>query len=408
MEKNHKQIQLKNYNRRTVLNYIRKNKRATKSELAAVTGLTFMAIKKILEELMALELIREAELEKGCSGRCSAAYAINEAYRYVIGIHINRFTTRIALLNLGGTIITEESFLVDPELKEQSLFVEELVKRIRKITESEITEKENILGIGIGVPGPVNIEEGMLLTPPNMPALSYLPLKDVIEERTGFPVRLQKDTNVMALGEYWNKGAEDCCELIYIDVDMGIGSGMLVDGKLNLGYHRMAGEFGHMIIDVDGPLCNCGNRGCLEALSSGIAVLRELKHQLLTGQESHPLYQKRNALVMEDVFEMIEQKDLLTISILNRSAFYMGVAAANLINFMDPHVIVFGGIMIQHYPQYINIVSDVVDSKKVNGAKKNILTVSRLGAKAGVIGAGQIMIDGFFQETVNRVFEKNA
>ena len=397
------QVQLKNFNRRTVLGYIRRNGTATKAGLASVTGLTFMAIKKILAELQELNLIRDGQMESGGMGRKAVSYVINENYRYTIGIHINKFITGIALLNLRGQILAIERYSMDKEFENQNDFVTMLAEAVELVIEKSGVKREDILGIGVGAPGPLDCESGVILTPPNMPMLDYLPLKETLEGRTGFPVFLNKDTNVIAFAEYWYRNNRDCSNLAYVEVDMGIGSGLIIGGKLNVGANCIAGEFGHITIDLNGPLCNCGNRGCLEAMSSGIAVLRMLGEQL-ENQKDHPLYHKRNALTIEDVFEMTDKKDLLTISILNRSAFYVGVAVSNLINTFDPEMIILGGILIQKYPMYFNIVQDVANQRKVKGAKENYMAVSVLGENAGVIGAGEIVTDHFFNQFVNEVF----
>lgn len=397
------QVQLKNFNRRTVLGYIRRNGTATKAGLASVTGLTFMAIKKILAELQELNLIRDGQMESGGMGRKAVSYVINENYRYTIGIHINKFITGIALLNLRGQILAIERYSMDKEFENQNDFVTMLVEAVNRVIEKSGVKRDDILGIGVGAPGPLDCESGVILTPPNMPMLDYLPLKETLEGRAGFPVFLNKDTNVIAFAEYWYRNNRDCSNLAYVEVDMGIGSGIIIDGKLNVGANCIAGEFGHITIDLNGPLCNCGNRGCLEAMSSGIAVLRMLGEQL-ENQKDHPLYHKRNSLTIEDVFEMTDKKDLLTISILNRSAFYVGVAVSNLINTFDPEMIILGGILIQKYPMYFNIVQDVANQRKVKGAKENFMAVSVLRENAGVIGAGEIVTDHFFNQFVNEVF----
>ena len=397
------QVQLKNFNRRTVLGYIRRNGTATKAGLASVTGLTFMAIKKILAELQELNLIRDGQMESGGMGRKAVSYVINENYRYTIGIHINKFITGIALLNLRGQILAIERYSMDKEFENQNDFVTMLAEAVNRVIEKSGVKRDDILGIGVGAPGPLDCESGVILTPPNMPMLDYLPLKETLEGRTGFPVFLNKDTNVIAFAEYWYRNNRDCSNLAYVEVDMGIGSGIIIDGKLNVGANCIAGEFGHITIDLNGPLCNCGNRGCLEAMSSGIAVLRMLGEQL-ENQKDHPLYHKRNSLTIEDVFEMTDKKDLLTISILNRSAFYVGVAVSNLINTFDPEMIILGGILIQKYPMYFNIVQDVANQRKVKGAKENFMAVSVLRENAGVIGAGEIETDHFFNQFVNEVF----
>lgn len=406
MNKEDKQVQLKNYNRRSVLNYIRKNKTATKAGLASATGLTFMAIKKILEELEELGLIRCDEMEKVSVGRRALTYAINESYRYTIGVHINKFVTSIALMDLRGNILASERCGKAQEFQSQSSFVDTIVEKIEKLIRETGIEREKLLGIGVGAPGPIDMENRVILTPPNMSLLNYLPLAEVLERRLGCQVHLYKDTNAIAFGEYWDGEGTDKSNLIYIDVDMGIGSGFIVDGRINVGANGIAGEFGHITIDMNGPLCNCGNRGCLEAMSSGIAVLRELSQQL-NYDENHPLYEKKDNLAIEDVFDMAEKKDLLTLSILNRSAHYMGVAVSNLINILDPDIIIMGGIMIQNYPRYFSIVQSVANTRKVKGAKENVMRISSLNGNAGVIGAGEIVADNFFNQGINEVFLKH-
>lgn len=405
MKEQDKQVQLKNYNRRTVLNYIRRNQTATKAGLASVTGLTFMAIKKILEELESLRLIRSDQKENSGMGRKAISYAVNENYKYVVGIHINKYSTSVALLNLKGKILQIERHPMEQDFINQNKFVELIAASVEGVMEQGGVKAAQVLGIGVGAPGPVDCENGIILTPPNIPVLSYLPLKEILEEKTGLPVYVNKDTNVIALGEYWYGGEGACRNLVYIDVDMGIGSGLIIDGRVNIGANSIAGEFGHITIDMDGPLCNCGNRGCLEAMSSGIAVLREMKEQLEKEKE-HPLYAKRDMLAMEDVFEMVNRKDLLTISILNQSAFYLGVGVSSLINILDPEMIVLGGILIQNYPRYFSIVQDVANGRKVKGARENRMGVSALKDHAGVIGAAEVVADHFFQEGVNEVFLK--
>ena len=115
--------------------------------------------------------------------------------------------------------------------------------------------------------------DGVVLTPPNMPMLHYMPLKDILEEKTGLPVYVRKDTNAIAFAEQWYGEDKHADDLTYIDVDMGIGAGLIIHGQLNSGANTMAGELGHITIDYNGPMCNCGNRGCLEAVSSGLAII---------------------------------------------------------------------------------------------------------------------------------------
>lgn len=405
MKKNENQMQLKNFNRRSVLSYIRRNTCVTKAGLSTVTGLTFMAIKKILEELEELNLIRTGNMETGGIGRHAVSYTINENYGYTIGVHINIFSTSAAVIDLHGNILAIENYDMKESIDSQIAFVEMITGLISKVVEKSKVDETKILGIGVGVPGPIDFASGAIQSPPNLPVLRYLPLKQILEQKFPYKVYVQKDTNALVVGEYWRGEGIGHSNVFYIDVDMGIGSGLVINGEVNQGANDVAGEFGHITLDINGPLCNCGNKGCLEALSSGLSILRELAEQLANEQQ-HPLYPNRNNLAIQDVFDMVVKNDLLTISIINKSAFYMGIAISNLVNILDPHIIVLGGILIQKCLGYFDIVRDVANARRMKGAKETRIVASELESWAGVIGAGEIVADNFFNDIVNKVLSK--
>ena len=396
------QFQLKNLNRRLVLNYIRKNRLATKAGLAAVTGLTFMAIQKIIAELESLELVRKDLPQTGGVGRNAITYRVNEKYGYSVGIHINSFRTTVALLDLNGSIVQRVYLELEHLPPSQERFVADLVDAVEHVVEASAIDRSKVLGVGIGVPGPVDSKEGLVLMPPNLKLLHYLPLKRILEQQLQLPVCVQKDTNAIALGEYWHGLGSRYDNLVYLDLDAGIGGGLVIDGKLHEGSEGgVAGEFGHMIMDVEGPLCNCGNRGCLEAIGSGLAILRAFSQEL-AGHPEHKLYLKRNSLGLQDVLEAAAASDLLVLHLLNKSAFYTGIAVRNLINLFNPQIIILGGILIKGYPRFFEIVKDVADSRKMKGSREQVILVSEPSDEMGIVGAGEIVADHFFEDVALR------
>ena len=396
-----KQIQLKNYSRISLLNYIRRNNQVTKARLASVTGLTFMAVKKILEELIKLNLVREYSYQNGGVGRRAVTYTVNENYAYTVGLHINVFRTSAAVMDLQGKILEKETAEA-AQASSQAELVEQISSLVERVIEKSGVCREKLLGLGVGAPGPVNSQEGVVLSPPNFPLLRYLPLKHILEERLRLPVFLQKDTNAIAMGEYWRGAGAGCSDMVYIEADMGIGSSFILNGATYEGANYIAGEFGHITLDLNGPVCNCGGRGCLEAVGSGLALLRQMKEQLAE-LPGHPLYEKRAGLTIEDLMEMARKNDPLTISTLNKAAFYMGAAVSNLINILDPQLIILGGILTMEYPQYYRVVRDATLSKRVQGTRENVIVQSALGGRAGVIGAGEIVANNFYTTLVNQV-----
>lgn len=404
MESN--QIQLKNINRRSVLNYIRKNKTATKAGVAAATGLTFAAIKKILDELEFMGLVRFSSIEKKGVGRNSVLYEINADYGYIISIYVNRKAVHVAVVNMGGTIVSKQKLPMENRELTQKELIEDILQSVGEVIRQSGVAENKFVGVGIGVPGPIDLERGLILTPPNMPVLWYLPMRQILEAKLRLPVYLHKDTNVLALGEYWHGAHRGKRNLVYLDVDMGLGSGLILDGKIHVGAEGKAGEYGHVTIDPNGPLCKCGNHGCLEAMGSGIAILRDFRQQLESMPE-HPLHGKRVNLEIDDVIQAVRSNDMTAISIVNKAACNVGVGTANLINFLDPEVVVLGGLCIRNFPGMFDIISNVAREKMMKNNIVNNISRSELGVDAGVVGCAEVVIDNFFQNEVNELWVKN-
>lgn len=398
-------IQIKNMSRIALLNYIRRNGHTTKAELAAKSGLTYMAVKKIMEELAELELVRKDDIVRGQVGRKAATYTINEHYGYTVGLHINIFKTLLAVMDLRGKIISKVELDMERVPEDPSELIGQILNGLEEVIQKSGVDKHKLLGIGIASPGPVNPKEGMILSPPNLPHLRYLPIVKIVEERHGLPVLLCKDTNAIAMGEFWRGAGASHENMVYIDADMGIGSGLIVMGALQEGHNFVAGEFGHITIDPNGPLCNCGNIGCLEAMASGIAMLRDAR-QRIASMPSHPLYKKVDSLSIQQMLHAGLNGDLVAISIINKAAYHMGNALASLINILDPEVIIMGGVLVLEYEPYLNIVRDRVLQRRLPGVRDNILIRTQCGQTAGVVGAGEVVANHFFSHVISDILSK--
>jgi predicted NBD/HSP70 family sugar kinase len=392
MNKNKPMI-LKNVNRFSILNYIRRRRFTTKAALASETGLSFMAIQKIIRELESAGLVRQASLEGGRIGRKAATYIINEKYAYTLGLHINMFETRAALLNLKGEILGRKSLPMEGIGEDPARFISLISDMVRTLLTENDLEGEKILGLGIGAPGPVNIADDRVLSPPNMKMLRYLPLRQMVEDRVGIPAFLHRDANAIAMGEYWHGAGFGYNNMVYIDADMGIGCGLIFDSELHTGRNYVAGEFGHMTIIPSGPVCNCGKQGCLEALGSGIAVIRNFRERL-SPEDREKINEKIN---IPEILKLGNEREPLAVSVLNEAAHYMGIAIVNLINILDPDIIIMGGVLTVGYSEYLEIVKETVLSNRLNRNSENLIVKTMNGNCAGMIGAGEIVVDRFFK-----------
>lgn len=262
----------------------------------------------------------------------------------VIGIDLGGTKLRAALLDEEGQVLAHTSLPT-----EASRGLEHVLNNIEQVinTVVETFDVTQVLGIGIGACGPLNPKTGVVYAPPNLPGWSNVPLRNILERRTGLPVFLGNDANLAALGEYTFGAAKNYRHAVYITVSTGIGAGIIEDGQILNGAKGSAGEIGHMTIQVDGPACNCGNRGCLEALASGTAIGRRAR-TLLT-ETSRPSLLRQlcadnpNNVNAEMVERAARQGDEVGLELLLQTAVYLGVGVTNALHLYNPEIVVIGG-----------------------------------------------------------------
>jgi glucokinase len=206
--------------------------------------------------------------------------------------------------------------------------------------------EQDILGIGVGVPGPLDYQAGIVEESPNLKWLRY-PVREELSKRLGDKLLLDKDTNVAALGEYYYGCNCQCRHLIYITVSTGIGGGIIADGHLLHGRCGGGGEIGHMVVAPEGSPCGCGRRGCLEAVASGLAVAREANALIArgAGQRIRAIACPNQPVSAREVAQAARQGDEEALGLIDRTGRYLGMGIANLVNIFNPERIVLGGGM---------------------------------------------------------------
>lgn len=264
----------------------------------------------------------------------------------------------VAAADLGGTkilsivsdgvgrVLGEDRRPTEAELGREAV-LERLVASVRAAASAAGSASggfERIGALGISAAGPSDFEHGILLEPPNLPGWRDVPLAALLRERTGLPAVLENDANCAAVGEHAYGAGRGTCHMLYMTVSTGIGGGLILDGRLYRGVDGTAGEIGHVVVAADGPLCNCGSRGCLEALASGTAIAR-MAHEAVAARRSDRLRAAlaQGELDAKDVAEAAEAGDEAAIEIVARAAYYLGLGLAGLINVFNPEMIVVGG-----------------------------------------------------------------
>jgi len=259
--------------------------------------------------------------------------------------------------------------------------------RLLDLVNSVWPDDEDVESIGVASAGPVDHEAGIVMTSPNIPELNNFPLSDYLLQHFDVPVMLGNDANLAALGE-WKYGAgQGHDHLIYFTISTGIGSGVIMGGHLLTGSRGMASELGHTNVLPDGPLCVCGQRGHLEAISSGTAIARWVKAELDNGVPS--TLSKIQPVTARDVAEAAGQGDELALAAFERAGTYLGRALADFLHIFNPSIVIFGGGVSKSADLFIEPVRIAMKKHVISpGYIENlIITTAALGDDSGLIGA---------------------
>lgn len=248
----------------------------------------------------------------------------------------------------------------------------------------------DILGVGVGAPGPLDTREGIIFLTPNLGWVN-LPLRQRMADALGLPVTLDNDANCAVLGEWWRGAAAGSQHAIGFTIGTGIGGGIIVDGRLYHGASDCAGEFGHMTIDPTGRRCNCGNYGCLEAYASGPAIAQRATEMIASGAESRiPSYADGDLarVTAQIVYDAAQDGDELALDVVRDTARYLGAGVANMINIFNPEVVVIcGGVTLAGDRLFVPLRQEVNRRAFKPAVQACRIVPGALTGTAGVYGA---------------------
>jgi glucokinase len=280
------------------------------------------------------------------------------------GIDLGGTQVRVALARSDGRLIasfkTRTPLLGSPQ-------------RVVDWAASEIEKRrgrQKVRSIAIGAPGPIDIKQGVLVNPPNLPGWRNVPLAAMLRRATGAMCHVANDADMAGLGEFHHGAGRGTRNMIYITWSTGVGGGMIIDGKLHRGAHGTAGEVGHMIVDANGPLDQCGQHGCLEVFCGGANLARETGHPAA------------------ELFAAAARGDERARLVVERAARYMGMALISLTNVVDPEMFVMGGGVTRSWGLVQPMMLETLRSSPfITLARRPLLRRARLGDRAGQVGA---------------------
>lgn len=307
-----------------------------------------------------------------------------------LGIDLGGTKILTAIGDRQGNLLSRDHS-VTPAEKGPGAVLQAIDESVNRSLDQAALRIDQVHAIGIGAPGPSDPEAGILHTSPNLPGWRDVPIRDMISKKYGKRAFLVNDANAAALAEYhFGVGRGACC-LIYVTVSTGIGGGIVIDGKIYAGAHGTAAEIGHMTLSDKGPKCNCGNTGCWEALGSGTALAAKARRLIESGEPTDILshadgdLEKVTARVIR---QAAEAGDGLAVRLVNETAHFLGTGLANLINILNPDVIVLGGGLMRMGRMLLEPALTVAGQRAFDVAFESVrIETAKLGRNSGVLGA---------------------
>ena len=308
---------------------------------------------------------------------------------YCFGIDVGGTTVKCGLFKTDGTLVEKWEI---PTRTENS--GSEIVPDVAKTIEAKLAEKniskEEVDGIGIGVPGPVNAE-GDVIAAGNL-FWGYKKLSKELNELTGLNVKVGNDANVAALGEAWKGAAAGAKNVILVTLGTGVGGGIIVDGKIVAGHHGAGGEIGHAnVMHDETETCNCGNKGCLEQYTSATGIVRLAKQELASSEEPSVLREEKE-LSAKAVLDGYKSGDALSVRVMDKVGEILGGALAMFTAVVDPETIVIGGGVSKAGQPLIDCIASHYKKYAFSACKETPIVIASLGNDAGIYGAAKMVL----------------
>jgi predicted NBD/HSP70 family sugar kinase len=362
-------------NRRIVLNLIRNHQPISRADLARHSGLQRSTVSVITEKLIEEDWVKEGASGHAPRGRRPRFLHLNRERVGIIGVNVRPATTTIGLADLDANFVAQESL---PTADDPQRFIADLAPRLRNLI--EMRPEISCEGIGVSLPGRVDLDSQRLVFAPNL-GWGLIDLKTPLEEATGLPVELENAANACALAEFWfGPRREGVRNLVAVTVSEGIGTGLILNDQLARGSTGMTGEFGHITVVEDGLECKCGNRGCWEVYASNSAAIRYYSSSSSTARNGKAAAKSPAAApVFDDILRLAEQGDPKAVDAINQVARYLGIGVALLVTGLAPDVIVVVGEITRAWNRVGPIINAIVKSRSFTHAPTRVVPTDPAG-----------------------------
>src|SRR5215217_729375 len=368
----------------------------SRSKLPSLIGVSRSKVSMEVQRLSEAGLLAEYGLAESEGGRRSSLLGIPPSAGLVAAVDLGATSIDVALITLGGEILAHRGESVD--IKDGPRIILGRVKvRLEELLGEQSAESREVLSVGIGIPGPVEHAAGVLRSPLIMPGWDRFPIQDAFAAEYAAPVFVDNDANVMALGEHWGGVGREVDNMLFVKIGTGIGGGIIADGRLYRGAQGCAGDIGHICVDPNGPVCSCGNKGCLEAMAAAPAIAAKAERNAEEGLSPvlQKVFEERGALTARDVGEAASFGDYHALQIIRESGRLVGQMLATLVSTLNPSLIVVGGGVANIGHSLLAEIRSAVYRRSLPLATRNLpIVLSELDEIAGVVGSSVLASEG--------------
>ena len=391
---------MRNANTRSILNYIRLYGAATRRQIQAATGLSWGAVSTITADLLAQEQLIETKLTTPVSGRVPSVLDFNPAKNLSIGVEINIEGITIVLVDVRNHILCAKEELLDEA--EKDAVIRQLKRMLEQLLQENNLSKGHLMGIGIAIQGLVDRKGSISRYNHYIKNWSNVPLKSILEEYFNLPVCVIHDPICVALAQEGENPQLREQDFVLIRLAYGIGMCYMHEGKPILGFEGIAGELGHMIVDIHGKPCSCGNNGCLESYCS----IRGISHRLYEifsarGTSDLPPYSDSDVTylnrLMSEGITLANQGDMEIRQVFEEAGTYLGLGIVNIIHLLNPRYIVLTGAVMDASEFFLNKVESSIRNDTCYDSQVEILT-TRGSRRSASLGAALKFINEAFED----------
>jgi glucokinase-like ROK family protein len=392
---------MKSLNKSAILNVVREHGLISRAEIAKLTKLTPPTVTNLVGELLDTKLVVETDLGESTGGRKPILLRINSSAFHVVGVYAGPKKVKAVAATLDGKLVTQAEAKYETNITGEQ-FLETLAEVIAKVIVGANPKMESILGIGVGMHGLVDSEQGVSIFAPHL-SFRNIAIKAYLEHRFALPVEVENDIRAQAIGESWFGQGKCVSNFILFRVGTGVGAGIILDHQLYRGTSFTAGEIGHTTIDINGPKCSCGNYGCLESMVGGAALAVRAQHAIRFGKKSILEDMVEGNLELIDgkmLYLAAQQGDQVAMEVLEDTGRYLGIGIANLINSLNPSLIILSGGVFGSADFFIDSLRKTVERRALaKPAQAVSIVISKLGENAIPIGAFTIVLKKIFTPT---------